>query len=204
MTVSSVFCIVEGHGEIEAVPILLRRIGQELNPPRFVSVPRPMRVPASKLQKEGELERTVDFAARKTGPDGAIFVLLDCDDGCPAELGPALLRRAQAARPNRKIAVVLAKREYESWFLAAARSLQGKRGLPEDLEPPPDPESIRGAKEWLSRQMGPQTRYSETTDQPALTALFDMQAARAADSFDKCYRELTALLTDPDPPPQEG
>lgn len=204
MTVTSIVCIVEGHGEAEAVPILLRRIGRELAPPRFFSIHSAIRVPASKLLQEGELERKVDVAARKIGPDGAIFVLLDCDDGCPAQLGPDLLRRARAARPDRRIAVVLAKREYEAWFLASARSLQGKRGLPEDLEPPPDPESIRGAKEWLSRQMGPQTRYSETTDQPALTALFDMQAARAADSFDKCYRELTALLTDPDPPPQEG
>lgn len=194
MTVSSVFCIVEGDGEVKAVPILLRRIGWEIGSGQLPDIARPMRIPASKLVKEGELERAVEFGARRTGQGGTIFILLDCDDGCPAELGPALLRRAKAARPDRRIAVVLAKREFEAWFLAAARSLSGKRGLPADLEPPSAPESIRGAKEWLSRQMGSQARYSETTDQPALTALFDMQAARAADSFDKCYREVSALL----------
>jgi hypothetical protein len=38
-------------------------------------------------------------------------------------------------------------------------------------------------------------RYAETTDQAALTSVFDMQAARRADSFDKCYREIVRLLS---------
>ena len=92
------------------------------------------------------------------------------------------------------IAVVLAKFEFEAWFLAAAESLRGINGLPEDLEPPADPESIRGAKGWLSRHMT-EGRYSETADQLALTAAFDLNLARRADSFDKCYREITDLLT---------
>ena len=37
--------------------------------------------------------------------------------------------------------------------------------------------------------------YSETTDQPALTEGFDIQAARSADSFDKFYRDVSALLS---------
>lgn len=200
MSTASVFCIVEGHGEVKAVPILLRRIGLDLDPPRVLSVSKPMRVHASTFLKEGELERTVDFGASKIDANGAIFILLDCDDGCPAELGPALLRRARAARPDRRIALVLAKCEFEAWFLAAARSLAGRRGLANDLEPPSDPEGIRGAKEWLSQRMDPLAPYSETVDQPALTALFDLQAARAADSFDKCYREVTALLAGVDSP----
>ena len=36
--------------------------------------------------------------------------------------------------------------------------------------------------------------YSETIDQPALTAMFDLNQARAAKSFDKCYRELRLLI----------
>ena len=37
--------------------------------------------------------------------------------------------------------------------------------------------------------------YSETADQPALAALFDMQMARArSTSFDKCYREISRLV----------
>ena len=94
-----------------------------------------------------------------------------------------------------QISVVLAKKEFEAWFIAAAESLRGQCGLSQELVADPDPESIRGAKEWLSRQMPRNRRYAETTDQPALTAIFDLQAARRADSFDKCYREIVRLLT---------
>jgi hypothetical protein len=92
------------------------------------------------------------------------------------------------------IAVVLAKREYEAWFLAAAESLRGKRGLPDDLQPPDDPEAIQGAKEWLRARMPTDRKYGAVLDQPALTALFDMDAARRLGSFDKCYREIVRLL----------
>lgn len=71
--------------------------------------------------------------------------------------------------------VVLAKCEYEAWYLAAAVSLQGHRGLPQNFAPPPEPERIRGAKERLASQM--RGNYSEVTDQPALTALLDLRAA---------------------------
>jgi hypothetical protein len=36
--------------------------------------------------------------------------------------------------------------------------------------------------------------YSETEDQPAPTAIFDLNAARKADSFDKCFRDIERIL----------
>ena len=92
------------------------------------------------------------------------------------------------------ISVVMAKKEYEAWFIAAGESLRGKRGLIPDLHAPTDPESIRGAKEWLSRHMPGSQPYAETTDQPALTAVFDLNMARRAESFDKCYREVAWMV----------
>jgi len=53
---------------------------------------------------------------------------------------------------------------------------------------------IQGAKEWLSRQMVGAQSYRETLDQPALAARFDLEVARRADSFDKCFREIVRLL----------
>ena len=186
--------IVEGHGECEAVPILVRRIAQTLDATLAVSIHPVLRVPGSRLAKQGEIERTVELAARKNAGQGAILVLLDCDDGCPAKDAPELLKRARAARADLPVSVVLAKREYEAWFLAAAESLRGKRGLPLDLTGPQNPEAVRGAKEWLASRMLRVQGYSESSDQPALTSLFDMNAARRADSFDKCYREIVRLL----------
>lgn len=186
--------IVEGHGECEAVPILVRRIAQALDPSLVPVVHPVIRVPASRLVKQGEIERAIELAARKNAGQGGIFVLLDCDDGCPAQDGPALLQRALKARSGIPVSVVFAKREFEAWFLAAAESLRGQRGLPADLIGPPDPEAIRGAKEWLQDRMPRGQGYAESSDQPALTAVFDMNAARRAGSFDKCHREISRLL----------
>jgi hypothetical protein len=186
--------IVEGHGECEAVPILVRRIAQTIDPAIAPIIHPVLRIPAAKLLKQGEIERAIELAARKNAGKGGIFVLLDADDGCPAEDAPALLQRATKARSDIPLAVVFAKREFEAWFLAAAESLRGHRGLPNDLTAPPTPEAIRGAKEWLADRMPSGRGYSEASDQPALTAAFDINAARRADSFDKCYRELVRLL----------
>lgn len=68
------------------------------------------------------------------------------------------------------------------------------RGLNDDIDSPEDPEAIRNAKGWLSNRMEDSRTYSETTDQPALAARFDLEQARQADSFDKCYRDIVYLL----------
>ncbi len=196
MTQTRIVPIVEGHGECEAVPILIRRIALTIDPGFVPRVLPPLRVPASRLIKEGELERSIDLAARKLQGVGGILIIVDCDgeDCCPAMDGPKLMDRAMAVRNDLPLAVILAKKEFEAWFLAAAESLRGKHGLPADLMSPPYPESIRGAKEWLSDRMPLGRSYAETTDQPAFTEVFDLNVARRANSFDKCYRETKKML----------
>jgi hypothetical protein len=185
-------CIVEGHGEEQAVPILLRRFAERLDPTKALERPVIVRGSRDKLKKPGELERAVELVARKLGGSGGILVLLDADDDLPCLLGPDLLARARAARPDLAIAVVLAKREYEAWFLAALQSLAGCRGLSASVGIHPNPEGIRDAKGEIGRLLG--RRYRETLDQPAFTAQFDLEAAQSSPSFDKCYREIWRLL----------
>ena len=187
-------CIVEGESEVATVPLLIRRIAANLYPELPIVVPPPIRRPRNKVVKENELERAVEFVARQIGGQGAIFIILDSDKDCPAELGPTLLHRASQARSDLPIAVVLAKCEFEAWFLAAAESLRGQRGLKNDIDSPDNPEEIRGAKEWLRHRMQRSKTYSARRDQPALVVLFDMEQARQADSFDKCYRDIVRLL----------
>jgi hypothetical protein len=187
-------CIVEGDGDVEAVPIAIRRIVQEIAPGLALKIHPPIRVPRTKLVKPEELERSIELAARRTGSNGAIVVVLDSDNDCPATLGPELLDRAQRARSDLPISVVLAKREFEAWVLASASSLRGLRGLASDLEPPPDPEAIRGAKEWLTARMPAGRSYKETLDQPALTSSMDLLQAKAAPSFDKFFRDLVTII----------
>lgn len=184
--------VVEGHGEVEAAPILLRRIVGELAPEVYLELPPPHRVSRGKLVKETELKRAVELMARKTSPDGAVLILLDADGDNPAELGPRLLRWASEQRSDRSLAVVVAKEEYEAWFLAAARSLAGLRGLPAEFGPFIAPEDLRSPKSRLGRAMP--SGYSETLDQPAFTASFDLYEARACCSFDKLCRDVARLV----------
>ena len=195
MTVT-IACIVEGHGEIEAVPVVVRRIAREAVPDLALQISPPFRVPRSRLVKSSELERTVELAARRVGRAGGILIVLDSDDDCPALLASELLQRAQDVRSDIPIRVILAKREFEAWFLAAAESLRGRRGLAGDLESPSEPESVRGAKEWLTAHMTEGRRYVETLDQSALAAVFDLDRARQARSFDKFFRDVLGLLQD--------
>lgn len=190
--------IVEGFGEVEAAPVLVRRVAAMVGPAIPLKVLHPHRLSRSKLVKTGEIERAVDFMGRKVGPGGSVLVMIDADDDCPAVLGPQLLKRAKTARPDRTIAVVLAKREFEAWFLAGAASLRGARTLPDDLVAPYEPEEVGGAKEWLSERMT--SGYSETLDQPAFAAAVDLADARRSDSFDKLVRDVSALLGVAPPP----
>ena len=186
--------IVEGHGDAQSIPILIRRIAEVVEPGLAVKVSTVIRTPKSKLVKAGELERVAELAARKIGRPGAILVLLDADRDCPAALGPSLLHRALVQRRDMPIAAVLAKHEFENWFIAAANSLRGVRGLPQDLVPPQDPESIEAAKAWLTSRLPRLRPYSETIDQPALTAQFSLEEATRSDSFLKVQRDVARLL----------
>lgn len=191
--------IVEGHGEVEAVPLLIRRLSAKGAGSVVPEMPKPIRVGRQKLMKGGEVERAVELAARQTGDGGGILILLDADDNCAKDMAEQILARATAARSDREIRVVLATREFESWFLAAAESLAGYRGLAETLRAPDDCESVRDAKGWLTRKMPSGRSYRPTLDQAALAAVFDVDAAReGAPSFDKLWRDVVSLLTPPD------
>jgi len=182
-----VACVVEGHGDREAAPILVRRIVDRADSSVRAHILHPIRIPRSRLLKPGELERAVQLAALKLEGSGPVFVLLDADDDCPAQLGPQLLHRAAQACSHVPLSVVLAKREFEAWFLASAESLRGYKGLPSDLGPPSDPEAIRDAKGWLGDRRAEQ-RYIETLDQPHLARTFDLDLA---------HRSVVRLLNRP-------
>ena len=187
--------IVEGHGEVQAVPVLIRRIAADAAPGVFVHVVKPLRVPRQRILKQGQLEEALRIAAIESGSDGRILMLLDANGDCPRELAPNLLARARATRSDRRIQVVLANSEYEAWFLAAAGSIAGFRGIDDDALAPDDPESIRDAKGWLTQRMAPGRSYRDVRDQAAFTARMDLQQARLrAPSFDKMWRAVENLL----------
>lgn len=184
--------IVEGEGETLALPILIRRIGAQLG--LAIEVRRPFRVARGKLVKAPELARAVEAVARQLAPAAPILILLDADDDCVATLGPQMLATARAARSDRELAVVLANREFEAWFLASIESLRNKRRIRADARWNGDPESVRDAKGRLRELTEPST-YNPAVDQAALVSLMDLDLARTrSPSFDKLYRDLARIL----------
>jgi hypothetical protein len=186
--------VIEGKGEVDAVPLLIRRICGESLGVFSVTTSRPVRIPRSKLVRSGELERAIQLAQATIGAEGPVLVLMDADEDAPCVLGPSLKSRALAVAHSHRVSIVIPKFEFETWFLAAAKSLGGLRGLREGLLPPADPESVRGAKEWLSRNMVPGRKYSPSVDQAALVARMDLTEARSCRSFERLCREMKRLL----------
>ena len=154
----------------------------------------PCRVHASSFLKfDREFIRAIELSAgRAAANNGVVLILLDCEDGCPATLGPRIQEQAQAVRGDVTHIVCLAYREFETWFLYAASSLAGKSGLPADLCAPESPESFRDAKGWLGAKM--QNGYTETTHQVVFASEFYLDQASQSASFRRLVDRLLPHL----------
>lgn len=186
--------IVEGQGEVQAVPNLLHRIVASVAPDALLQVSAPIRVKAGSFLRDNEyFRRHILLAGAKAAQrQGSVLILLDCEDDRPARLGPDLLRRASTVRNDVRVVVCLAHREYETWFLTAACSLRGCCGLSHHLTPPADPEAHRGAKEWLSRHMP--YPYDPVQHQLELTRAMDLAQAQQNQSFRRLVRTIRTLV----------
>jgi hypothetical protein len=173
--VSKIQPIVEGYGEIEAVPVLLRRFRDESRV-FGLEFGRPIRRRRSELVQEALVHKAVRLALFQPACS-AILILFDADDDCPKEMGPTIERWAGAEAGDVPVAVVMPNHEYEAWFLASIESLRGKRGIRGDAPACGDPEDPRGAKEKLEELMLPGRTYSPSADQAPLTAALELPAA---------------------------
>jgi len=194
--------IVEGHGEVQALPILLRRVWTELLGGVFTDVLAPIRSHRDQLTQaeNAALHKAVSLAAEKLRSadrvpmPGLILILIDAEDDLACSLGPELLNRARGYRSDTDVTCVIANHCYETWFAASADSLRNHLDLTNDLQLPVDPEQENLRKSWISRRIR-RAKYSETVDQARLTAAMDLALCRAnSRSFDKLCRELEGRL----------
>jgi hypothetical protein len=192
--------IVEGHGEYESIRLLLTRIWCELLGGDYIDVLRPIRHKRQQLAEQGGMARAVQLAALKlSNAPGApmpsvIAVLVDADEDLPCVLAPNLLEWAKKERSDVDVICVVANVEYETWFVAAAESLRDFLNLPAGVAVPDEPEKQRHGKGWIERHFKG-AKYSETQDQPTMTAKMDLAVCQArSPSFDKLCRELERRL----------
>jgi hypothetical protein len=195
MARNKIYAIVEGHGEAEAptegeqpaVTVLIAKLLQDLQCWTLF----PAKKPPWRMRSSGDF-----FAANKLEnvirahtrfPDcAALLVLLDMDDECPKEQGPALAERIRTieALPF-TVVIVCATREYEAWFLASLESIHPSHTYKGE------PEAIRAAKGWLKRQFD----YREARDQSAYTRALDVVLAwDRSRSFKRLYHAFEQIV----------
>lgn len=178
--------IVEGQGEVAAVPVLLRRLVEKARAWK-IKIEKPIRAPRSHILNEERLRKLVTFAVRQRRCD-AILIMFDGDRDCPAELGMTVHKWAVTVASHIPCEVVIPQREYEAWFLATIESLRGHSGIKNDAIAHHYPEAPYGAKEQLEAQMQVGKSYLETKHQASFSAQFSME-----DAFCRCrsFRKLT-------------
>ena len=165
---SSIVPIVEGHGEVDALPILIHKILAERLNRYDLQIARPINAKG----KDTLISRLEGFVSLTLNDDAAL-ILFDADEDCALELARYICASCNGMNTRIPIAVVCAVREYESWFLASLESVvAGADGFAGDPDAVPNPKA-------RIRQAMPDGRYRETAHQAGLTARIDLHAAFA-------------------------
>ncbi len=186
--------IVEGDGELAAVPALLRRVLQDLNRHDVKVAP---------AQKRGELPRVLSrfdaflqTALLERCP--ILWVMdydcADCDD--EAKHAALLQERANNIARGASVEFVFMVQEFESLFLADHETT---RKVFADISSvctfPADPESVRDAKGWLSRARPKGSAYKPTLHQAKLAAQLDLNRLRSrSQSFVRFHSAVERLV----------
>lgn len=191
--------IVEGDGEVEALPILLRRL-LDASHRWDIHIARPKNAHGKgNLTKENGLERFLRYAVKETDC-GAVLVLLDADEECAKELAESLALRAAGEGLAHPVAIVAAVRHYENWFLASLETVAPVLGLGSfgsniDLQFDAGNVEDESAKGWLDRHMAPGKAYKETVDQAPLTERLDLsQVQQKSRSFRRLVHAFDQLV----------
>jgi hypothetical protein len=169
--------IVEGPGDVEAAPLLLRKILSEYLHCDDIGVLKPKKAGGrGGLDKAGGIEKFIQYAS--ITPDCAgILVLVDADDDCAVDWAKRACDRCKDSEMTVPVAVVCVVREYEAWFLASIDSIKGSSRLNQDIEFDGDPEDFGAVEEWFTQQMPSGRAYKETIDQASFTSLIDVPLA---------------------------
>jgi len=167
--------VVEGRGEVEALPLLLRsRLYERRIFKEILGRPVPCHGRENALREKG-LEGKVAVSAARPGCR-AVFVVLDGEGDAICKLGPSLRMRSETTAGGKPVVVCLADPKFEAWLVASAESL-GLPGL--EFRRRRDPVTL------IKEALAP-VKYVKPTWQPRLSQRVDFELARNRDgSFNR-------------------
>ncbi len=189
-------CLVEGDGDVLAIPVLLRKLLHEK---------QLFDVEILKPKRRGDLNsvqgRLRDYLLDASHEDCLILWVLDFDSKnhkCVVETAQNLERSFEEILPNYPAKVCFIVKEYESLFLANPAALKTVFPALDSSKIPLEPESPRGCKELISKALPRGTAYKERIDQEKITAHLNLETLRQnSTSFrhlEKTINELLAAL----------
>lgn len=170
--------VVEGKGDINAMPLLLRRYMESTGDYRdLIGKPIPLHGRGNATGKDG-IERYAATSEIRPGCVG-VLVVLDADDDCAAQFGPSLRARAEGAVAS-PVRVVLAERNFEDWLYASIETLS----IGQSRSYSPGASGLGAIVELLRSR-----KYAKATWQARLTSQMDIGLAAGRS------RSLARLLT---------
>lgn len=171
--------IVEGHGDIDAVGALFRKVAHHCNVFDLSPVSPAIRGGSiGKFRNVEQLGRFVRLAALR-GDSDSIIIAVDCDDDCAKNevIAMSKLLLPIAEEINKKVGICFFVKEFECLFLHCLDELSAKFTELQIQLPcpvaPHDIEKVRAAKGMLNRQMQNGT-YKETRDQSRFVHALDI------------------------------
>lgn len=179
----SIGLVVEGPGDKEAFPVLLRKYLAD-NGIYDVALGKPVPLKGKgSATRPGGVEGYVMTAGARPNCK-AVIVLVDADNDASCELGPTLLARASGATKV-PVVVVVAERDFEDWIYASLETLE--LGDAQWLE------STRG-KSAIESLVAPK-KYVKATMQARLTHRVDIAMARErSTSLNRLFNKLDGIL----------
>lgn len=196
--------IVEGTGDLLAVPELLKMVLISLNRTN-VYIDAPLNAHGKgNLTIAGGVEKFIKNAFTRRDC-GAVLVLIDADEKknggkCAVAQANALVKRVKQVGILFPVAVVVANCEYENWFLASLDSIKGKNwgeqsGISADAKYEGGVEDKCNVKTWLTEHLPTVRIYREAIDQAVLTRLIDIDRAKTnSRSFRRLCHAVEEML----------
>jgi hypothetical protein len=193
MPARSLAVLLEGDGDYESVPLLIRNIAIAKQYHDLRIGTKPIKVgDAHAIQKSEKFLRLFEYAISRDDIDG-VLITADCEDYCPVEAVRATYHRVGGilARFQKPVGIAFFCREYETMFLTNAVHIAERSAsiqlLPEKLPSDVNLFSVRNAKGLLRTIISTQS-YKETRDQARLTGAMDVQYCASG------YRPLMHLI----------